>query len=373
MKRLWNQTLDRKKDKIMKFMRDRGGKFTLIYKKRKDKVFRSEDEKVFIKFVFTGKNKPREDIMFLMNVAHNPSPFLMEIMYNDYITNSRNSFYHIIATANAGLMSDGSKIWSQGEFLACFHDLSSGLLHLHDKANLCHRDIHKTNYVRNPQTGRWTLIDFDLAAPVDYDFDLAAPVNDGVIEFLIHSGFKNEHHPALLLAEKFRKPHNDISANRLLASKYSGDPKSILRLLDIYQLWLSILVTSRSVDEKSLPLLEREYFDCEGNGTEECDLKSEMITLISRTEQSFRVNHREKAPDYDEFYETTVKYISKINTLLNTNPSFLTKSPDRGGTYKKFKEQDVVDYDSMRDILSGQIVSDVFGTKKKMRTRICVK
>lgn len=84
MKRLGNpNTLDRKKDKIMKFMRDRGGKFTLIYKKRKDKVFRSEDEKVFIKFVFTGKNKPREDIMFLMNVAHNPSPFLMEIMYND--------------------------------------------------------------------------------------------------------------------------------------------------------------------------------------------------------------------------------------------------------------------------------------------------
>jgi len=305
---------DEKIKKLVDFM-SKQGYFKMVYKKWKDKVFQSNDSRVFVKFVFKDKIEPTEEIDQLTRVQTNPSQFLMNIMYNDMLINSTNSFYHVIGTANCGYMSNGRTKWSDQEFLVCFHDLSSGLLHLNNEIGLCHRDIHKTNYVRNKKTGRWVLIDFDNAESVNYN---------GKSSFLVHRSFKSEHHPALLLSASTDK--SDFTTSRLLNAKYANDKKNILRLLDMYQLWISILVSSSIVKETSLPLLVETIspvHTCSDELTPDCissALQAKMMLLICKTENAFRISQDEKAPKYDEFYELTTDFLLKISSILRTDP-----------------------------------------------------
>lgn len=285
-----------------------------VYQKRKDKVY-FINGKVYIKLVhFNDSMDALDEMRSLQKVVDAPkSPYLMAIEYNNILTVDKENIFHVIATKNAGTMVPNFKA-KDDDIILAFYSLCSGLNHMHEKLGMVHRDIHKTNYVRSNETGKWTLIDFDLADDVDY---YKSPNN----HFYLHTGFVPEHHPAILLSTQFNTTFGDTTIASLVENRYNANIKSIWRQIDYFQLFLSLLLTLKLVDEEELPLvnykpagrLPKTRTKKQSLANEVC---TKMISYITMTERAFRIDSNIEPP-----------YVSVKNLLKQIDEANLHYEP----------------------------------------------
>jgi len=254
-----------------------------IYAKRKDRVYKKGS--IYVKlthqedFAFV-----QEEIDLLRNIQAHSSPFLMRILYNDYIKTPDN-YYMVVATGRAGYMIPFKYYENKmnaNDVVLCFHDLFRGLMALH-QLGIAHRDIHVSNYVRDWVSGRFTLIDFDIACPID---------DHGDRGYLLHTGYKMEHHPCILLntIEDFWEGTDYIY--NIMRNRYN--PRDIRPEMDYHQLMLSILTSFGLVSITQLPLVDPKFqFNLDNMtqiGPHFQEIMSFLLESITATELYFRTN-----------------------------------------------------------------------------------
>lgn len=291
-----------------------------VYSKRLDKVYKLGDDE-FIKFSHEGEVEDMKTEINKLRKLQNAKPeseFLMKLTFNEEVRVGKEN-YHVVASTNAGTAMKYSKNKKIPgfELSIIFHDLFSALLHLHDVVGLVHLDIHPSNYVRNPSTGKWTLIDLDLAQPSTIKMN-----TDHFYPF--HTGFKDEHHPAVALLKDWGSSVEFTrrkAVQTMLKVKYDkSEWKYLFRIIDFIQLMMAINSTTNIFANEGPPpylnISENYYFTDVDINDAPNRVYNFLADTITDTEKAFRLNNKndnkDTLPSYKSMKEVIKAYIELI-------------------------------------------------------------
>lgn len=224
----------------LKSLPGRAEELKLINVKRGDMVFFKAG--VFIKVsIMKTTQELDEAYRNAEKLKNDPQPNVMEITMNERLVLPSTKF-HVCATPIAGTMFkclDSNVKFPVQDFLIMARDLLRGVNGLH-RVGLAHFDLHRTNFVRDRSTGRWSIIDIDIAQDVDYDPTIS-------YWFPFHAGFPHEHHYLVYKYAKENKddPNYDGMMQRELVAMVSAmglQTKDTFRYLDKHQLMVAMIL-----------------------------------------------------------------------------------------------------------------------------------
>lgn len=325
-----------------------------------DMVFMKGD--VFIKVTVVRSHQNADRLVNNLDLAMNiDSPHVCKVLYNRILELPSITF-HAVATRMAGvsIKSYNTRNIPGDDFLIMFRDILTGVRALHS-AGLFHGDIHLTNVVRNAMTGRWALIDFDFALPVQ---DVRSD------RILFHAGFPKEHLPIIPLA---RNNGLDRAGTKALIDKFmvrmqiTGE--ETLKFLDEYQVMAMLMYGAMAIDSyickhsvrDSVETFYNVFIDKSGMSEHNARELRTIITashgLMHHIESHCLLGKKldpEQVRKYMEVLET-----SRLNlTNLTSNFEFWNKQNIPQVTLKK----DVEPHPELKTHLAGHI-----GTKTNIR------